>query len=377
MLSRLTKKILAVLLPTFAALTVSAQSGKTNTITTAVPFLRLSADARTGGMGDVVIATEPDANAIFYNVAKTTFNESKHGIGITYTPQLRELDLKSIYLLAFSGFYKMNDNEALSFGLRYFSKGNLTFTDNIGNEISKSKPNDLAIEAGYSRKLSSKLGIGLALRYIHSKLADNSTSADYKSGSAVSADLSMFYKMKNGWNFGAAMTNLGSKINYGGSANTKSYIPANLAIGTAYTKTINEDNKISFGLDLNKLLVPTPPDPSNTDAVAKYNNKSVVGTWFSSFGDAPGGFKEELKEFQLGLGSEYTYKNRFSFRAGYFTENKSKGDRNYFTIGAGVKYKITALNFSYLVPTGNNSTGTSALKNTIRLSLLFDCKQTN
>lgn len=366
-----------LLIPVFGVLLVSGQSVKTNTITTAVPFLRLSADARTGGMGDIAVATDPDANGIFYNGAKTPFNESKYGVGITYTPQLRELGLNSIYLLALSSFYKMNEKEAVSFGLRYFSKGNLTFTDNIGNEISQSKPNDLAVEAGYSRKLSGKLGVGFGLRFIHSKLADNSTASDYKSGSSIAADLSLFYKMKNGWNFGAAVTNLGSKIGYGGSTNTKSYIPANLALGTAYTKTINADNKISFGLDLNKLLVPTPPDPSNADAVAKYNDKGVVSSWFSSLGDAPGGFKEELKEFQLGLGGEYTYKNMFSLRGGYFTENKTKGDRNYLTVGAGVKYKVTSLNFSYLVPTGSNSSGTSALKNTIRLSLLFDCKQSN
>ncbi len=361
----------------FSAITqiAQAQSSKTNPITTAVPFLRVSADARSGSMGDVNVATAPDVNSIFYNGGKTVFNESKYGIGVTYTPWLKELDLNSIYLLSLASYYKLNDKEAFSFGLRYFSEGSFTFTDNIGNQISTFKPNDIAFEAGYSRKLSNKLGLGLSLRYIHSKLADNSTDPNYKSGSAVSADLSAFYTLKNGWNFGAALTNLGSKINYGGSADTKSYIPANLSIGTAYTKTINEENKISFGLDINKLLVPTPPDPSNTGDVAKYNAKSVIGSWFSSFGDAPGGFKEELKEFQIGLGGEYTYKNMFSLRAGYFAEDKTKGDRNYFTVGAGVKYKITAINFSYLVPAGNNSSNVSALKNTLRLSLLFDCNK--
>ena len=362
--------LLCLLLSVTAQIT-QAQS-KTNPITTAVPFLRVSADARTGSMGDISVATSPDVNSIFYNGGKTVFNESAYGIGITYTPWLRELDLNNTYLLSLASFYRMSDKEALSFGLRYFSQGSFTFTDNVGNQVGSTKPNDLALEAGYSRKLSSKLGVGLSLRYIHSKLADNSVDPNYKSGSAVSADLSAFYTMKNGWNFGAALTNLGSKINYGGSAGSKSFIPANLSIGTDYSKTINQENKISFGLDINKLLVPTPPDASNTDAVAKYNNKSVVGSWFSSFGDAPDGFKEELKEFQLGLGGEYTYKDRFSLRAGYFNESKTKGDRRYFTVGAGLKYKISGLNFSYLVPTSSSSTSTSALKNTIRLSLVFD-----
>ena len=368
MLSKLIKQLLLLLFPTFITLTASAQ---TNTITTAVPFLRLAADARTGGMGDIGVATTPDANSIFYNGAKTIFNESKYGIGVTYAPMLTELDIKSIYLLSLAGYYKLNDKEAVSLGVRYFSKGNLTFTDNIGNQTSQFKPSDIAIEAGYSRKLSNKLGLGLSVRYIHSKLADNTANPDYKSGNAVAADLSLFYTVIKGWNFGVALTNLGSKINYGGSADTKSFIPANFAIGTAYTKSINKDNKISFGVEVNKLLVPTPPDASNTDDVAKYNNKSVIGSWFSSFGDAPDGFNEEIKEYQLGVGGEYTYHDIFSLRAGYFTENKEKGDRNYLTLGAGLKYKFAGINFSYLIPTGNTSYS-SALNNTIRFSLVFE-----
>jgi hypothetical protein len=376
MKSKLTApSLLALTIVVSAIAQIATAQSKTNPITTAVPFLSVSADARTGSMGDISAATSPDVNSIFYNGSKTVFNEPAYGIGVSYTPWLRELDLNNIYLLSLASFYKLNDKETVSLGVRYFSQGSFAFTDNIGNQVSTFKPNDIAIEAGYSRKLSAKLGVGLSLRYIHSKLADNSTDPNYKSGSAVSADLSAFYTMKNGWNFGVAITNLGSKINYGGSADTKSYIPANLSIGTAYTKTINTDNKISFGLDINKLLVPTPPDPSDAAAVAKYNDKSVVGSWFSSFGDAPGGFKEELKEFQIGLGGEYSYRDMFSLRAGYYSENKTKGDRNYFTVGAGVKYKMTGLNFSYLVPTGDNSTTASALKNTIRLSLLFDFKK--
>ena len=225
------------------------------------------------------------------------------------------------------------------------------------------------MEAGYSRKLSDKFGLGLTVRYINSRLADNSTTGDYKAGSSVAADLGFYYTGSEEWTFGAALTNLGAKINYGASSD-KNYIPANLVIGAVYTETVDKDNKISLGIDLNKLLVPTPPDESNTQAVQDYNNQSVVSSWFKSFGDAPGGFREELKEVQIGLGAEYGYKDQFFLRVGYFTESKTKGERNYVTAGVGFKYKATGLNFSYLIPTQDDNL--NALKITLRLSAVFD-----
>ena len=371
MISKFTKIISPVLLLTLFIQTAFAQSGKENPITTAVPFLRLAADARTASMGDVGVATNPDANSMFYNGGKTVFNDAKYGVGLTYTPWLSELDIKNLYQISLSGFYKLSDKEAISFGVRNFSQGTFTLTDNSGQTIKTFKPTDLAIEAGYSRKLSKKMGIGLNVRYINSKLADKSINNNYKNGSAIAADISTFYTNKN-WNFGLVLSNLGSKIKYGGDP---AYIPANLAIGAAYNKKINSDNKISFALDINKLLVPTPADGTNTQEVANYNNKGVVGSWFSSFGDAPNGGSEELKEIQLGLGAEYMYKELFSLRTGYFTENQLKGNRNYVAVGAGLQYKVAAINFSYLLPTGNN-TNDNALKNTFRLSLLFDFTHT-
>ncbi len=365
---KLTKPVLLVLVTMLGAYASFSQSGKENPITTAVPFLRLAADARTAGMGDVGLATSPDANSMFYNGSKTVFNTDKFGVGLTYTPWLSELDLKSIYQLSLSAFYKLDDGQSISFGLRNFSQGNFTVTDNTGQEIKSIKPNDIAIEAGYSRKLSNKMSVGIALRYIGSRLGDNTITADYKSGRAVAGDLSLFYMGKKGLNFGLSLTNLGSKIDYGGKSN---FIPANLGLGTSYTKNINNDNKLTFAMDVNKLLVPTPPDPNNTAKVEAYENKTVIGSWFSSLGDAPDGGREEIKEFQLGLGAEYMYKEMFSLRAGYFTENKLKGNRNYLTVGAGFKYRVAGLNFSYLAPTGQNS-NMNALKNTIRISLLFD-----
>ncbi len=367
---KLTRLIIPVLLLMFAQTSFAQfQFNKQNPITTAVPFLRLATDARAAAMGDVGVATSPDANSLFYNGAKTVFNESNYGIGLTYTPWLSELDIKNINQISLGAFYKLSNKEAVSIGFRNFNQGTFTFNDAVGNEVGTFKPSDLAAEVGYSRKLSTKSGIGLNVRYIHSKLANNSVNSNYKSGNAVAADISYFYTNKE-WNFGLAVTNLGSKMKYGGEP---SYIPANLALGVAYSKDINSDNKISFAFDLNKLLVPTPPDPSNAQKVADYNNKGVVGSWFSSFGDAPGGAKEEFKEIQVGVGAEYMYKELFSLRAGYFAENNQKGDRNYLTVGAGLHYKVGGVNFSYLVPAGKN-TNNNALKNTFRLSLLFDFK---
>ena len=364
--SKLTRLIVPVLLLMFTQTSI-AQSGSENPITTAVPFLRLASDARTAAMGDVGVATNPDANSMFYNGAKTVFNESKYGIGITYTPWLSELDIKNINQISVGAFYKLSDKEAVSLGFRNFNQGTFTFTDAIGNELSTFKPSDLAVEAGYSRKLSTKSGIVLNIRYIHSRLANNSVNSNYKSGNAVAADLSYFYTKKE-WNFGVALTNLGSKMKYGGEP---SYIPANLALGAAYNKDINSDNKISFALEFNKLLVPTPPGAADAQKVADYNNKGVVGSWFSSFGDAPGGGEEELREVQFGIGAEYMYKEILSLRAGYFLEDQMKGNRHYLTVGAGLAYKVAGINFSYLVPTGIN-TNNNALKNTFRLSLLFN-----
>lgn len=372
MILRFPKIFFATILCTVTFNSLFAQTAKENPITTAVPFLRLSADARTAAMGDAGVATDPDVNSIFYNVSKTTFNKADAGVSVTYTPWLNELDIKDLFQVSLAGFYKLNDKEALSFGLRNFRMGTFNSVDALGQTVGTSKPNDLAVEAGYSRKLSDKMGVGVSLRYINSNLGDNPNDASASSGSAVAADLTAFLKYKSGWNFGLALTNLGSKINYGG---TDGFIPANIALGAAYNKTVDKDNKLSFALDFSKLMVPTPPDASNTTAVDDYNNKGVVSSWFSSFGDAPGNFKEEIREVQVALGTEYSYRDMFMLRAGYFSEHRTKGDRNYVTLGAGFVYKVASLNFSYLLPTGQN-TNNNALRNTLRLSVLFDINKT-
>jgi hypothetical protein len=360
------------------------QDGKTiNVVTTAVPFLRISPDARAGGMGDLGVATSPDANAAFWNLAKTPFATTNFSVGLTYTPWLKDLGLNDVYLLALAGYYKLSDQEALAASVRYFSLGNIQFTNGNGDYYGDGRPREFGVDFGYSRKLSDKMGLGVALRYIHSNLAGNlvQSGTSYKPGNAVAGDLSFFYtgvnEAGNGWNFGATLTNLGTKIGYTNDVTQKDYIPANLSLGAAYTKVLDESNKIQFGLDIHKLLVPTPPaikndgSPEDSTLIANYRNKTVVNSWFSSFGDAPGGFSEELREFQISLGAEYSYNDQFFVRAGYFYEDKTKGNRKYFTVGLGVKYNVFGLNFSYLVPSGSG-VNRNPLSNTLRFGLIFD-----
>ncbi|HUZ59985.1 MAG TPA: type IX secretion system outer membrane channel protein PorV [Hanamia sp.] len=359
-------------------ITVSANAqSAVNVVTTAVPFLRISPDARAGGMGDVGIATIPDANSIFWNLAKLPFAKSNSAIALTYTPWLTGLGLNDVYLVSAAGYDKIDDQQAISASVRYFSLGNIQFTDNSGNNLQTYRPREFSIDGGYSRKLSDKLGLGIALRYINSNLASGNTGGTtYKTGTSVAADLTLFNDGSqggsvSGLNWGIAVTNLGTKISYTSDASEKDYIPANLGLGIAYVNVIDPTSKISFGLDLNKLLVPTPPALGDSIGLVNYHNESVISSWFSSFTDAPGGFNEELQEIQASVGIEYTYNDQFSFRTGYFYENKYKGDLQYFTLGAGLNYNLFGLNFSYLIPSGNGI-NRNPLSNTLRFSILFN-----
>jgi hypothetical protein len=222
------------------------------------------------------------------------------------------------------------------------------------------------------------LGLGISLRYINSNLASGQSASGsiYKTGTAVAGDISLFNDgsaggTASGLNWGIAISNLGSKISYTNDASERDFIPANLGLGVAYVDVVNEANKVTFGLDVNKLLVPTPPALGDSAGLVVYHDKGVVSSWFSSFGDAPGGFKEELKEFQISVGVEYTYNDQFSLRTGYFYENPLKGDRQYFTVGAGLNYNVFGLNFSYLIPSGNG-VNRNPLSNTLRFSILFN-----
>ncbi len=361
-----------VMLLAGSATATQAQSDPINVVTSAVPFLRISPDARAGGMGDVGIATSADASSGFWNLAKTPFASDKMSITASYTPWLSDLKLNDVYLASLAGYYQLDEMQAVSASLRYFSLGNIQFTDFSGNQLQSFRPREFAFDAGYSRKLSNKMGLGVALRYISSDLAGGSVNGvTYKKGTAIAGDIHWYYKGTNaegnGFDYGATLSNLGSKIAYTSDANQKDYIPANLGLGMAYNKKFDADNKITFALDINKLMVPTPPSATDSASLVEYRSKGVVSSWFSSFGDAG---KDELKEATLAIGSEYWYKDQFAFRAGYFYENKIKGDRRYFTMGAGLKYNMMGLNFSYLLPTGSG-VNRNPLSNTLRFSLVY------
>ena len=359
------------------AQTTKAQSvDPINVVTTAVPFLRISPDARSAGMGEIGLATTPDANASLWNLAKVPYNENKGGISLSYTPWLKDI-LSDVYLASVAGFYKFDDQQAISGSLRYFSLGNIQFTDNLGNDLNTFRPREFGIDVGYSRKLSEKSGIGVGLKYIYSNLAQGPAAGNnYKAANAVAGDLAYYYHGHNelgqGWAFGAVLSNLGSKISYTDNADQKDYIPANLGLGTTYKRVFNSANSLTFGVDVNKLLVPTPPaDPATPQQLTDYRSKSVISSWFSSFGDAPGGFSEEMKEFQFSIGAEYWYNNQFALRSGYFYEDKTKGNRRYFTMGVGIKYQSFGLDFSYLLPSGSG-VDRNPLSNTLRFSLHFN-----
>ena len=361
------------------SLSVNAQistgdlDGRTNTINTAVPFLRISPDARAGAMGDAGVATSPDANSMYWNLAKIPFATTRSAISVTYTPWLKEL-VNDVFLANLSGYYQMDEFQTVSASLRYFSLGTINFTDVTGMPTYDYHPREFAFDAGYARKLSDNFSVALAGRFIYSNLASGDINGRVvRPGKAFATDLSLFYTKDfeknnsavNTWNVGVALTNIGTKISYTESATNKDFLPTNLGLGTAYTIGMDPTSKLMFTLDLNKLLVPTP------DSSGAYREKSTISGMFSSFGDAPGGFKEELQEVTVSLGGEYSYNDQFFVRAGYFYENKNKGNRKYVTAGLGVKYNMFGLNFSYLVPSGNGIQR-NPLSNTLRFSLIFD-----
>jgi hypothetical protein len=378
-MKKVTLKLTALVMLLGGTITVSYAQNKINVVTSAVPFLRISPDARSGGMGDVGIATAPDANAAFANIARTPFATSKTSIAVNYTPWLRDLAVNDVFLASLAGYYKISDGQAISLGLRYFKLGSIQFTDAQGVDLQTYNPREFAIDLGYSRKLSKKLALGIAIRYINSNLATGTfNGVNYKAGSSVAGDLHLYHhgakENGQGLNWGLTLSNLGSKISYSSDATQKDYIPANLGLGLAYTKVFDESNKITFALDVNKLLVPTAKLDSSgfptAASLAAYRDRSVASSWIKSFGEG-NGISEEIQEVNIAVGAEYWYNNQFGFRAGYFYENPNKGNRKYFTIGAGIKYSIAGLNFSYVFPTGNG-TNRIPLSNTYRFGLVFD-----
>lgn len=361
-------------------LSTNQLDGRVNTINTAVPFLRIGPDARSGAMGDLGIGLSPDANAIYWNTAKIPFAEKDLSVSMTYTPWLKEL-VPDIYLANLSAFKKIDKLQGITASLRYFSLGNINFTDVNGGSLGSARPHEFALNVGYARKLSDHFSTGINLGYIYSNLAQGQSvnSIKIEAGKAVAGDVSFFYNNKSklfntkgDYNIGLTISNIGNKMTYTRSADNanKDYIPTNLGIGAGYTFHFDEYNELSLVGEINKLLVPTPDTTDdNNNKIFDYKEKSVPAGILGSFSDAPGGMKEEFQELMYSVGVEYWYKKQFAIRAGYFNENKLKGNRKYLTAGVGIRYSVFGLNFSYLIPTTIQK---SPLDNTLRFSLLFE-----
>ena len=385
--------ILVALTVTLLSVSAFAQSGydfdkaigkRVNTISTAASFLMIAPDARGGALGDMGVATSPDVNSQHWNPAKYPFINGDYGFSVSYSPWLRKLvdDMNVAYV---AGYYKLNNISAVSASLRYFSLGDITFTDENGQDMGTFNPNELAIDAAYSRKLSDVLSLSVAARYIRSDL----TSGQYiggqasKAGQSVAGDIALFYNKPlkisafhaSNLALGVNISNLGSKISYTDDNSVRDFIPSNMRLGAAFTMDFDEYNALTVGCEFNKLLVPTTPitytDTTTGETViykGKDPNVSVATGIFQSFSDAPDGFSEELKEITWAASLEYWYAKQFAVRAGYFCENELKGDRKFFTVGAGVRYNVFLLDVSYLFAT----TQTNPLEHTLRFSLTFN-----
>lgn len=346
-----------------------------NTIFTAVPFLRIAPDARSGGMGDAGIATSADASAIHFNASKLAFADKKAGFGLTYTPWLRGLNISGVYLGYASGYFKFDQLNAIGLGIRYFSLGEITFTNPNGAPLSNGRPNELELNTSFIRQFSQKFSGGFGLKYIYSNLAVGQMigGETITAGKSFAMDFSFTYHVPT-LTIGLAVTNIGQKITYTNSIN-KDFIPTNLGIGVAWHKQLNENNKLTLTTDINKLLVPTPDlafIDEDMDGVLDYRQVSTIRGVFNSFGDAPGGFSEELRELTFSLGTELQFREFLAVRAGYFTEHATKGNRKYLTTGLGYTYKFITINGSYLATFTNQR---NLLDNTFRVSLLFHFDQ--
>ncbi|MBL4754588.1 MAG: type IX secretion system outer membrane channel protein PorV [Flavobacteriales bacterium] len=370
--------------------------GNVNTITTAVPLLMISPDARAGAMGDAGVATTPDANSIHWNPAKLAFIEDDMGFAVSYTPWLRAL-VPDINLAYLSGYKKIDDQQTIGASLLYFSLGNIVFTNIVGEVTGEFNPNEFAFDVAYARKLGDQISGGIAMRYIYSNLTGGyyiESAGESKPGQSIAADLSVFYtdevtvgEKDATLGLGMNISNIGAKISYTETAD-QDFIPINMRLGGALTINIDEYNTIMFAGDINKLLVPTPPVYDTAGAgnsgqgnilYGKDPNRSIVSGMFGSFSDAPGViinsetgersvFREEMRELTYSAGVEYWYDGQFAIRAGYFYEHATKGARKYFTLGAGLKYNVFGLDFAYLIPTSARH----PLENTLRFSLVFD-----
>ena len=377
------KKIWAAALLSLLSLSLWAQDKQDmfNPVNTSVTSQMIAPDARAGSMGDVGAATDPDAVSQYWNPAKYPFNISRAGVALNYTPWLRQLvsDMNLAYL---AGYYRIGDYSAVSGSFRYFSLGEVLTSSGVdaANDMTI-KPYEMSFDVGYSLMLSEKFSLGAAVRWIYSDLTYDYTE-DTSPGSAFAADIACYYQnyinignRECQLGLGLNISNIGSKITFGGSDNSE-FIPTNLRIGAALMIPINEYNRFTIAADANKLLVPTYPKQEDGEPTEDYEERvqrdyydvSSISGIFKSFTDAPGGFKEELQEIQWSVGAEYVYNDRFSLRAGYHHESENKGNRKYFTVGAGFKMSVFSLDAGYVIVTAKSN----PLDQTLRFTLTFD-----
>ena len=352
---------------------IATNGQSSSVITTAAPFLLIAPDARGAGMGDNGVATSGDVNSMHWNPAKYAFAPSDNAVGISYTPWLRRL-ASDINLGYVSGYKKLDQNQTIAGSFRYFSYGDIIYTDPQGNNYGQVTPSEFAVDLAYIRKLTENFSIALAGRFIHSNIGQSTSSGgNLRPGSAGAADVGIYYNKDAsllGTNttisYGVDISNIGTKMDYG--TGTKSFLPTNLRIGGGTNFHLDESSSFGVNLDINKLLVPTEPirDVNGNIIKGQDPNVSVPAGMFQSFYDAPGGFKQEIQELSYALGLEYNYNNQFFLRGGYFYENPNNGNRRYLTVGAGVKYNVFNLDFAYLIADTQNP-----LANTLRFSLNF------
>lgn len=368
----------------FAQTPGTGTAGQTNdrlrAITTAVPILTVAPDARSAGIGDAGVAISPDANASYWNPSKLGFIDKDLSVGLSYSPWLHKL-VNDMSLSYASVAKKVNENSAFSASVLYFNLGSIQLTDANGNALQDFRPKEYAISAAYGQKLSENLSLGIGGRFIHSNLAggvsvtSSGGTSTAKAGNSVAADLGIYYTKdltmgaKNyNLSFGGNISNIGAKITYT-TPEQKDFIPTNLRLGTAFTMELDPYNKLTFALDGNKLLVPSPTGDFEKDQERR--QKSVLNGIFSSFSDAPDGFSEEISEINLSTGIEYWYDNIFAARLGYFYEDPDKGNRQYFSMGLGLRYQKFGIDAAYLIPNQENN----PLSETIRFTLLFNLEK--
>lgn len=371
------KHIMMLMLAAIALPAMAQKNNFFNPVTTSVTSQSIAPDARSAGMGDVGAATDPDVVSQYWNPAKYPFNISRAGVAINYTPWLRQL-VSDIDLAYVAGYYRIGDYSAVSASLRYFSLGEVQMLDDENLTIN---PYEMSFDVAYSLMLSEHFSLGAAVRWIYSDLTYDFTS-DTAPGSAFAADLSCYYQ--NYLNIGERecqlglglnISNIGSKISFGGDNNAE-FIPTNMRLGASLMVPIDEYNRFTIAADANKLLVPTYPKQNEGESTEAYQERvqkdyydvSSISGIFKSFGDAPGGFKEELQEIQWSVGAEYIYHDKFALRAGYHHESENKGNRKYFTVGAGFKMSVFSLDAGYVIATAKSN----PLDQTLRFSLSFD-----